>query len=329
MGLSIVTVCRNRRDHLLRSAAAAARWPHHAEHLVVDWSSTEPLRRADLPDDPRLRLLRVEGERRWNLCRAYNFAIDRVSHQLILKLDADCWPLEAFDLPALLDQEQASVCAFGTGFEGGKGQFLIERGLFEAVGGFNEHLIGYGFDDKDLRARLRVLLGRDPVDIPEHWLRVIPHSDAERAELARRSQPTRLERSLGLARMRSSRLANRLLTAHYPWSNRAAASKYLESPPGCWHVRPDTIPLPGGAAADELEHARRMVFWGSFLAIPEIFLEFLPFKLFPPARDGHWPVRWWHRAYWHTGRRLLELPVTLLSCTRGTLNKTLNLLGRR
>jgi hypothetical protein len=63
------------------------------------------------------------------------------------------------------------------------------------------------------------------------------------------------------------------------------------------------------AAADELAHARRMVFWGTFLAIPEIFLEFLPFKLFPPARNGHWPVHWWHRAYWHTGRRLLEVPV--------------------
>ena len=328
LGLSIVTVCRNRRDHLLRSATAVARWPHHAEHLVVDWSSSEPLRRADLPDDPRLQLLRVDGERGWNLCRAYNFAIARASHHLIFKLDADCWPLEPFDLQALLGQGPASVCAFGTGFEGGKGQFLIERGLFEAVGGFNEYLIDYGFDDKDLRARLRMLRGRDPDDIPLNWLQVIPHSDADRAELRRGLLLTPLEQSLALARMRSSRLANRLLAAHYPWSNRAAASQYMESRAQCWQVQRGTVPVPAGDAAEELEHARRMVFWGTFLAIPEIFLGLLPFKLFPPAREGHWPVRWWHRAYWHTGRRLLEVPVALLSCTRGTLQKTLTLLGR-
>ena len=321
----------NRREHLLRSAAAVAAWPHHTEHLVVDWSSTEPLRREQLPEDPRLRLLRVEGERRWNLCRAYNFAIALARHPLILKLDADCWPVEAFDPRALLEAAQAGgcgVCAFGMGMEGGKGQFLIAQELFEAVGGFNEYLLGYGFDDKDLRARLRVLRGCEAGDIPVDWLHVIPHSDAERAELRRGSRLTPLEQSLGLARMRSSRLANRLLAAHYPWSNRAAASQYLEDGAGGWRVRPDTIPRPVGAAADELAHARRMVFWGTFLAIPEIFLEFLPTKLFPPARGGHWPVRWWHRAYWHTGRRLLEVPVALLSCTRGTLKKTRTLLGR-
>jgi hypothetical protein len=69
---SIVTVCMNRREHLLAAAPRVAAWPHHQEHLIVDWSSIEPLRREDLPEDQRIRLLRVEGERRWNLCRAYN-----------------------------------------------------------------------------------------------------------------------------------------------------------------------------------------------------------------------------------------------------------------
>ena len=80
--LSVVTVCMNRREHLLRSSAALSRWPRHHEHLIVDWSSREPLRREDLPADPRLRLLRVEGEARWNLCRAYNFALARARGSL-------------------------------------------------------------------------------------------------------------------------------------------------------------------------------------------------------------------------------------------------------
>ncbi|MFM9046412.1 MAG: glycosyltransferase family 2 protein [Cyanobium sp.] len=96
-GLSIVTVCMNRREHLLATAPRVAVWPHHGEHLIVDWSSRDPLRREELPGDERVRLLRVEGEGRWNLCRAYNFAVAHANGDLVLKLDADAWPMDAFD----------------------------------------------------------------------------------------------------------------------------------------------------------------------------------------------------------------------------------------
>ncbi len=79
-----------------------------------------------------------------------------------------------------------------------------------------------------------------------------------------------------------------------------------------WRLEPGSLPRPPKTVADEAEHVRRMIFWGYFLAIPEVFLEVLPFSLFPPAREGRWLVRWWHRLWWQTGRRLLELPVTVL-----------------
>ena len=84
-------------------------------------------------------------------------------------------------------------------------------------------------------------------------------------------------------------------------------------------MEPASIPRLPLAVADEIEHARRMTFWGCFLAIPDIFLEVLPFKLFPPSRKGRWDVRWWHRLYWHSGRRLLQMPVLLLAFSRGSL----------
>jgi hypothetical protein len=323
----------NRRDHLLATAPRVAQWPFHAEHLIVDWSSSEPLQRGDLPDDPRLRLLRVEGERRWSLCRAYNFAIARARGDRILKLDADCWPLEVFDPeaellwvtvgPALATPSaglpQSRLCAFGHGEEGQKGQFLIERALYEAVGGFNEHLIGYGFDDKDLRARLHLLLGRDPAAIAKAWLGVIAHSNEERMGQSRAGlhQPLRL--ALGRAAMRSSRLGNRLLAAHCPWGGASTASRYREEAPDRWRVDPASVPRPSPETADEIDHACRLNFWSWFLAIPEVFLAELPLKLVPPPRGGVWPVRWWHRLWWHTGRRVLQLPVGLLSLTRGRL----------
>ena len=335
MSLSIVTVCMNRRPHLLATATQVAVWPHHGEHLIVDWSSREPLRRQELPADPRLRLLRVEGEDRWNLCRAYNFAVCRAVGDWILKLDADTWPTEAWPKPGVGSQDwvgevwglptaaagaaAAPGYAFGCGPEGRKGQFLMPRHLFEAVGGFNENLIGYGFDDKDLQARLAVHTGQRAAILPAAWIGVIAHSDAERAGQGRSCRLDRLEESRGLAAMRASRLSNRLLAAHCPWSGRAAGSHYRQLSPGVWQVEAASIPQLSEEVADEIDHARRMTFWGCFLAIPDVFLAELPLKLVPPCRQGRWEVRWWHRLWWHSGRRLMHLPVGLLSLSRGQL----------
>jgi len=329
-GLSIVTVCMNRLEHLVVTAERVASWPGHQEHVIVDWSSAVPVRREQLPADPRIRLLRVEGERSWNLCRAYNFAVSRAQGEWILKLDADAWPTADWPLSARAPsgegwpaQEAGSGAAegpgyaFGSGPEGRKGQFLMPRQLFAAVGGFNEHLIGYGFDDKDLQARLSGQTGQAAAVIPEAWIGVIPHTDAERA--GQGVVRAGLAASRGLAAMRATRLANRLVVAHCPWGPHAPRSAYREEGAGVWRLEAESLPPPPPAVAAELDHVRRMTFWGHFLAIPEVFLEELPFSLFPPARGGRWDVRWWHRLWWHTGRRLLQLPVWLLTAGRRLL----------
>lgn len=322
--LSVVTVCRNRREHLLRTAAELSRWPHHQEHLILDWSSTVPLSRNELPEDPRLRLVRIEGEKQWNLCRAYNFAISQAEGTRILKLDADSWPGAEFDPSheALLKEgcgNRPLACALGSGQGGRKGQFLIDRALLAEVGGFNEYLVGYGFDDKDLQARLTQALGVEPARIPADWLEVIPHSDEERAERLKALGPLWLLRSEGFAAMRASRLANRLLVAYHPWGKRSPASRYRELHAGVWKVDPASVPRPAAETALAIDHARRMTFWGHFLAIPEIALEQLPYALFPAPRQGRWPVRWWHRLYWWTGRPLLQLPVLAVVAGRKAL----------
>ena len=318
--LSIVTVCMNRRGHLLATAERVSGWRHHEEHVIVDWSSREPLRREELPADPRLRLLRVEGESRWNLCRAYNFAVSQCGGERVLKLDADAWPTEVFDpLWEGLRLESGAVCAFGSGPEGRKGQFLIERSLFEAVGGFNELLVGYGFDDKDLLARLLQHSGEGARSLPVEWIGVIEHSDAERAEQG--ASRGALAASQGLAAMRATRLANRLLAAHHPWGRFSPRSRYESCGQACWRAQPDSLPRPTAETADEIDQARRMEFWSCFLAIPDVFLAELPIKLVPFPRRGVWPVRWWHRLWWHSGRRALQLPVILLSRTRGCLGR--------
>ena len=324
--LSVVTVCMNRREHLLTTAPQVAAWPHHHEHLIVDWSSRQPLRRDELPEDPRLRLLRVEGESRWNLCRAYNFALAQARGAWLLKLDADAWPTLRFDPadPSLRLPDGGSLCAFGSGPEGRRGQLLIARSLFMAVGGFHELMVGYGFDDKDLQARLRLHTGVEPAVMPPDWLAVIAHGDEERAGQGRSAQRGGLEVARGEAAMRASRLANRLVAAHCPWGAHSLRSRYREEMPEQWRLEPASQPHPPAEVAAELEHARRMIFWGALLAIPEVGLEVMPFSLFPPEKGGRWPLRWWHRLWWHSCRRMVLLPVQLLVAAQALLTE-----GRR
>jgi hypothetical protein len=316
--LSIVTVCMNRREHLLATAPKVAAWPHHSEHVIVDWSGAEPVRRQELPDDPRVRLLRVEGEAGWNLSRAYNFALAQARGAWLLKLDADCWPTSHLTPQALMAAGRAWV---GSGGKGRHGQFLMERACLDAAGGFNEYLSGWGFEDKDLHARLEVREGIGLGRLPTETIGVIEHSDEERMGQLPGGRGEAFRRDVGLAAMRSSRLANRLLAAHYPWGPLTTRSRYEEWAPDRWRVLPGSVPRPSGTAASKVEHARRLAFWSCLLAIPEVFLADLPIKLAPYPHQGVWRVRWWHRLWWHSGRRLSRLPVFLLSRTRGWLGR--------
>ena len=99
----------------------------------------------------------MDGERDWHLCRAYNLALQLARGSVLFKLDADCWPEPDLDPSTLLRDD--ALCSFGSGPDGRLGQWILDRALVEAVGGFNEFLIGYGFDDKDLRARVMAVRG--------------------------------------------------------------------------------------------------------------------------------------------------------------------------
>ena len=167
--VSIVTVCMNRRAHLLVSADHVARWPHHQEHLILDWSSDHPLTRAELPADSRIRLVRVDGERQWHLCRAYNLALRLARGDRLFKLDADCWP-EAMPSPNQL-AAAGPVAAFCTGPDGRAGQWLLERRLVDQVGGFNEVLLGYGFDDHRAQYKRQPPVQPQLVDQARAWPR--------------------------------------------------------------------------------------------------------------------------------------------------------------
>ena len=103
--ISVITVCMNRLEHLRVSASRVAEWEHHFEHIVVDWSSGQPIKRSDLPPDPRLRLVRVDGVADWHPGQAYNFAASCAQGEWLFRLDADCW-VQNLDPTSLIHQNE-------------------------------------------------------------------------------------------------------------------------------------------------------------------------------------------------------------------------------
>ena len=309
--VSIVTVCMNRRAHLLVSADHVSRWPHHQEHLILDWSSDQPLTRAELPVDPRIRLVRVDGERQWHLCRAYNLALQLARGDRLFKLDADCWP-EAIPSP---DQLAAAgpVAAFCSGPDGRAGQWLIERRFVDQVGGFNEVLLGYGFDDKDFRSRIEaqgVVVQR----LPASALGVIAHSASLRVSCSGEvSSPTAMQRVSAQALKRATAITNRLLAAGHPWSAQRFSSAYDTDPTnGALRVQRPTIPRPSLQVDDEAQRLRRRIYWGLFFSLPEELVVRMPVRLLPNDVRGRFLLKPFHRWTWYLIRPLWAWPLLVV-----------------
>ena len=307
-GLSVITVCMNRQHHLQATAFRVAESVHHQEHLVLDWSSREPLRRDQLPNDSRIRLERVEGESTWNLCRAYNVAAKLAHGDVLLKLDADCWP-EHID-PALHLKTVSDVCWFGSGSDGRLGQFLMSRAAFEAVGGFNELLVGYGFDDKDLKARLKSF-GFVIQLLPEASIGVIPHSIHERVSRTdiKGLSSSPLQESLSFAQRRATAMSNRVAAAYSPWTTHSMGTRYVQSQNQTLIADQTSVPQHEPPVAGELERLRRQVFWGEFLLIPAAVVRRLPQCLLSSDAKGFYVICQWHKIYWLSIRQIFHFLV--------------------
>jgi hypothetical protein len=184
-GITLVTCCMNRNDNLMRALPSWLALAEIAEILIVDWSSERPVAE-DLAmagmTDSRIRVLRVEGEPRWVLSYAFNLGFRAATFDTILKADADILLSDDFfarnrlapgSLIAGNWRDAAPDQAHVNGF------FLVERASLAKVGGFNEHITTYGWDDDDLYARL-VIAGVRRLNVAPGTIHHLPHSDAER-----------------------------------------------------------------------------------------------------------------------------------------------------
>lgn len=224
--LSLVTTCMNREPHL---RATLPRWlgiPGIDEIVIVDWSTGESI--ADLVTlDPRVRVLRVEGETKWRQPYPTNFGIGQAHGDVILKCDADCIPSHR-----IADYRPTDTEFFAGHWREGRplgkacvnGQCLFTRAAWEKVNGFSELFRVYGRDDEDFYARLAAA-GCARRDIAAADLEFLNHSQEER--VAHQGLPSENEDPVAafLHRQPAFHEATNLVISHFlpwgPWFSRA------------------------------------------------------------------------------------------------------------
>lgn len=188
-GVSLVTCAMNRTDNLLKALSSWLAHAHITEVIVVDWNSRVPVSQslsdAGL-DDPRVRVIRVEGEPRWILSYAFNVGFRMARCERILKADADILISDGFfDSNQLqnLDTFIAGNWRTATADQVHvNGFFYTSRSALAAVGGFSEFITTYGWDDDDLYSRLESS-GFIRRDVAQNTIHHLDHSDEGRTGL--------------------------------------------------------------------------------------------------------------------------------------------------
>lgn len=184
-GISVVTCSMNRTENLIKAIPSWLANREIAEVLIVDWSSRTPVAE-DLAAagiaDPRIRILRVDDEPRWILSYAFNAGFRAAACDTILKVDADIvLSPDFFQRNHVVDgsfiagnwrtttEDQAHVNGFF---------FVTRKGLAE-VGGFNEHITTYGWDDDDIYDRMSQV-GMRRRDVAPNTIFHLDHDDEDR-----------------------------------------------------------------------------------------------------------------------------------------------------
>lgn len=173
--LSIVVTCKGRLAHLRQSLPRMTAQAD-CECVVVDYDCPDGTAAWVRASHPRVRLVEVAAEPRFNAARARNLGAKAATAEWLAFVDADVL-LETGFAPTL-----GGLLRRGQFFRPQPvtretmGCVVCHRGDFHAVGGYDEVLEDYGGDDVDLYQRL-LRFGSVATPFDAALMRSMPHDD--------------------------------------------------------------------------------------------------------------------------------------------------------
>lgn len=234
---SIVTPNRNRLASLQKVMPSWQRCEQVSEIIVVDFGGEPAITPQHFESPHKISLVRVLNADCWRIGLAINLGVDQCRNDTICKLDSDIEIRAGAELGALSTAEAFYRGRAGTAVS--NGQVLFNKAHWQRVGGYNEWLSGYGYDDSDYYSRLR-RSGVAERDLSATSLSEHLHGNEVRAATDLRSEFFNIPLSQADARLLYMLSRNTYLGMLRPWSAEL-------------RLRYRSRPLEAGTVAIELE----------------------------------------------------------------------------
>ncbi|KPQ39983.1 MAG: Glycosyltransferases involved in cell wall biogenesis [Phormidium sp. OSCR] len=255
-GIAVISCCMNRNDNLKQALSNWLQFPNIKEIIIVDWSSEIPVSQtlAHLTD-PRLNIIRVEGEQHWILSYAFNLAASLTTEPTLLKLDADVLLHPNFFQQHPLPPNHYWAGNWQTAKAGClSGVLYIHRHDFFAVNGYNEFIRTYGWDDMDLYQRLDRQPHLRRGDLDSHSTSVLEHSPTlsfskQSLQVAHPDLKQHLTRHLLVKEREFQNRKNKYISEALPWGPHYQRANYQDHGPYLTRLKQQEPPIPDALLA--------------------------------------------------------------------------------
>ena len=179
-GISFVTTCKGRLDHLRQTLPRMAAQPN-AESIVVDYDCPDGTADWVHANYPAVKIVKVHDAPRFHKTHAGNLGAAAATAPWLCMIDAD------------IIVDQAFVSRIAPSLDGGTylrpapldwnayGSFVCSRKDFEAIEGYDEVIEGCGCSDDDIYRRLE-MTGIKLTNFPGELFVGIPHDDGTRTQ---------------------------------------------------------------------------------------------------------------------------------------------------